>query len=190
MIEMEKPDQRAQPPAARPHRADAIPRLSDADVVWQAFENALACALLLLEEEEFLIIESQRHPHYVQFARAGDGRMRLEAVSNAFIADPAERLSEAQHARIAALGWDGPAENAPRAEAPPGFCVQGNFYINVAATVPTADVSALACATLRHGYGVTDPGELEYYAFHRSGDALLFPTLRLRRHVSAPRNTA
>jgi hypothetical protein len=169
-----------------PRLADAIPRQPDADTVWQTLEAALADALGLLEEDEFLIVGSKRRQHYVQFAGEGPHGMRVEAVSNAYICDPAEYLSDIQHEQIAALGWDGPAENAPRQYSPPGFSIQGNFYLDAAAPVPAAQVSALACATLRHVYDIPHPGELEYTAFHSAGDAIRFPSLRLRRRVPAP----
>jgi len=101
--------------------------------------------------------------------------MRVEAASNTFIDEPADRLSDAQHEEIAALGWDGPAETAPRPNAPPGVSVQGNFFVDAAAPVPAAVMAALASATLRHVYGVPHPGELEYVAFHGAGDVIRFP---------------
>ena len=133
--------------ATQPRLADAIPRQPDTIAVWQTFEASLANVLLLLEEDEYLIIGSKRHQHYVQFAGEGPHGMRAEAVSNAFIDNPADRLTDAQHEQIAAL----------------------------------------ACATLRHVYGVPRPGELEYTAFHGAGDDIRFPSLRLRRRVPPPR---
>ena len=183
---MKKRQETSQPTGVLPRLADAIPRQPDADTVWQAFEAALADVLLLLEEDEYLIIGSKRRQHYVQFAGEGVHGMRAEAVSNAYICDPAEYLSDVQHEQIAALGWDGPAENAPRQNPPPGFSVQGNFYLDAAAPVPAAQLSALACATLRHVYDIPHPGELEYTAFHGAGDDIRFPSLRQRRRVPAP----
>lgn len=173
-------------PGALPRLADAIPRQPDTDTAWRIFEAALSDALLLLEEDEFLILESKRHQHYVQFAGEGHHGMRVEAISNAFIENPDDRLTEAQHEQIAALGWDGPAENAPRPNAPPGFSVEGNFYLDAAAPVPTAQVSALACATLRHVYGVPHPGDLEYRAFRARGGEIRFPSLHLWRIAPLP----
>jgi hypothetical protein len=177
----------SQPTGALPRLADAITRQPDTDSAWRTFEAALADVLPLLEEDEYLIIESKRHQHYVQFAGEGVHGMRVEAASNAYICDPAEHLSDVQHEQIAALGWDGPAENVPPPNPPPGFSIQGNFYVDAASPVPTAQVAALACATLRQVYGVHHPGGLEYIAFHGAGDGIRFPSLQLRRRVSAPR---
>jgi len=76
--------------ATQPRLADAIPRQPDTDAVWQTFEASLANVLLLLEEDEYLIVSSKRHHHYVQFAGEGHHGMRIEAVSNGFIDDPAD----------------------------------------------------------------------------------------------------
>ena len=84
-----------------PRLADAIPRQPDTDVVWQAFEAAIADVLQALEEDEYLIIGSKHRQHYVQFAGEGVHGMRAEAVSNAYICDPAEYLSDVQHEQIA-----------------------------------------------------------------------------------------
>jgi len=183
---MKTQPKRVQPWAARPRFGDAIPRQPDTDRAWLSFEAGLDEALMTLEEDEYLIVSSKRHHHYVQFAGEGHHGMRIEAVSNAFIDEPGDRLSDAQHEEIAALGWDGPAENAPRPNAPPGSSVQGNFFVDAAAPVPTAVMAALACATLRHVYGVTHPGELEYSAFHGRGDGIRFPALRLQRRIPTP----
>ena len=159
----------------------AIPRQPDTHSAWRTFEAALAEALPLLEEDEYLTIGSKRRQYYVQFAGQGHHGMRVEAVSNAFIDEPVDRLSDVQHEHIAALGWDGPEETAPQPGAPAGAFVQGNFYLDMAAPVPAARVAELACATLRHVYGVPHPGCLEYRAFHRRGAEIRFPTLRLAR---------
>jgi hypothetical protein len=173
-------------PGARHRLADAIPRQPDTATAWRTFEAALADALGLLEEDEFLIVGAKRHQHYVQFAGQGPHGMWVEAVSNVFIDDPADRLSDAQHERIAALGWDGPRETAPRPQAPPGASVQGNFFLDVAAPAPAAQLARLACTTLHDVYGIPHPGEMEYTAFHARGQGIRFPTLRLHRRVCAP----
>jgi hypothetical protein len=178
--------EKARRPAARDSIAGAIPRQPDTRTAWRTFEDALAEALGALEEDEYLIIGAKRHQHYVQFAALGRHGMRVEAVSNAFIDDPADRLSDAQHEHLAALGWDGPAENAPRPNAPPGSPVQGNFFLDAAAPAPAGRVARLACTTLHDVYGVPHPGELEYTAFHRSGADVRFPTLRLQRRPAEP----
>jgi len=161
--------------------AARIPRQPDTQAAWLTFEAALADVLPLLDEDEYLIIGTKRRPYYVQFAGEGHHGMRVEAVSNAFIDEPADQLNDAQHERLGALGWDGPAEIVPRPDAPPGTSAQGNFFVDVAAPVPVAQVAELACATLRQVYGVAHPGELAYRAFHGRGDGIRFPTLHLLR---------
>ena len=183
---MKTQPQAAQPRATPSRLADAIPRQPDTDRAWLSFEAGLDEALMTLEEDEYLIVSSKRHHHYVQFAGEGHHGMRIEAVSNAFIDEPGDRLSDAQHEEIAALGWDGPAENAPRPNAPPGASVQGNFFVDAATPVPAAVLAALACATLRHVYGVPHPGDLEYRAFRARGGEIRFPSLHLWRIAPLP----
>lgn len=171
---MKAQDGTAQPPTARPHLADAIPRQPDTRTEWLTFEAALADALGLLEEDEFLIVGSKHHQHYVQFACHGHHGMWMEAVSNAYIAHPGERLSDAQNAHLAALGWDDPG-SADR-----------NWSRDVAAPAPLALVARLACITLFEVYEILHPGALEYTAFRSQGGSIRFPTLRLRRRDPAP----
>ena len=175
-------------PAPRPRLADSIPRQPDTREAWRTFEASLADALGLLEEDEYLVIGSKRRNHYVQFAAQGHHGMWIEAASNAFIDEPADRLSDVQHEHLAALGWDGPQEFAPGPQTLQVASTQGNFFVDAAAPVPVATVARLACTTLHDVYGIPHPGDLEYVAFHRRGDSIRFPTLRLQRRVRAPRS--
>lgn len=174
------------PPAPRPRLAGSIPRQPDTRDAWRTFESSLADALDLLEEDEYLVIASKRRNHYVQFAAQGHHGMWIEAASNAFIDDPADRLTDAQHQHLAALGWDGPQEFAPGPQTVQVGSTQGNFFLDAAAPVPLATVARLACTTLHDVFGIPHPGDLEYVAFHRRGDSIRFPTLRLQRRVCAP----
>jgi hypothetical protein len=170
-----KTQQETSPPTGAPPRlADAIPRQSDTQSAWFTFEAALADALGLLEEDEYLIVGSKHRHHYVQFACHGHHGMWMEAVSNAYIAHPDERLSDAQNGHLATLGWDDPG-SADR-----------NWSLDVAAPVPAALVARLACRTLYEVYDISHPGALEYTAFRSQGDSIRFPTLRLRRRDPAP----
>ena len=171
---MKAQDERTQLPATRPHFADAIPRQPDTRTEWLTFEAALADALGLLEEDEFLIVGSKHRQHYVQFACHGPHGMWMEAVSNAYIAHPDERLSDEQNANLVALGWDdlGSADR--------------NWSRDVAAPAPLALVARLACITLFEVYEIPHPGALEYTAFRSRGGSIRFPTLRLRRRDPAP----
>jgi len=171
---METQDGTAQPPTARPPLADAIPRQPDTRTEWRTFEAALTDALGLLEEDEFLIVGSKHRQHYVQFACHGHHGMWMEAVSNAYIAQPGERLSDVQNANLAVLGWDDPG-TADR-----------NWSRDVAAPAPLALVARLACITLFEVYEIPHPGALEYTAFRSQGGSIRFPTLRLQRRDPAP----
>ena len=158
----------------QPRLADAIPRQPDTRTEWLTFEAALADALGALEEDEFLIVGSKHRQHYVQFACHGHHGMWIEAVSNAYIARPDERLSDAQNAHLAALGWDDPG------------AADRNWSRDVAAPAPFALVARLACITLFEVYEIPHPGALEYTAFRSQGGSIRFPTLRLRRRDPAP----
>ena len=171
-----------QPTGGRLRLVAAYPRQPDTKAAWSSFEGGLAEALDLLEEDEYLVIASKRRNHYVQFACQGHHGMRIEAVSNAYITVPADRLTDAQHEHLAALGWDGPQEMAPGRQTAPGAGTQGNFFLDVAVPVQTGQVAELACATLRSAYNVRHPGELAYRAFRSTGRVeIRFPSLRLRR---------
>ena len=108
-----------------------------------ATRSRLADALGALEEDEFLIVGSKHHQHYVQFACHGHHGMWMEAVSNAYIAHPDERLSDAQNEHLATLGWDDPG-SADR-----------NWSLDVAAPVPAAPGprAALTAGRTDSGHG-------------------------------------
>ena len=130
---MKTQQETSQPTGAQPRLADEIPRQPDTQSAWFTFEAALADAVGLLEEDEYLIVGSKHHHHYVQFACHRHDGMWMEAVSNAYIAHPDERLSDVQNERLAALGWDDPGS------------ANRNWSLDVAAPVPAAPVARLAC---------------------------------------------
>src|SRR5262245_35583802 len=100
-------DNRGAPPAADRERR----RRSKA---WPRFVTALAAALSVFEEHQYLILERQDRPWYVQFAAQGNYGLRTELVSNAYLG-PDDQLPDSAVSTAMALGWrqpsDGPGES-------------------------------------------------------------------------------
>lgn len=154
-----------------------IARQPDARAAWLAFERALADALADLGEDEYLVIDTKQHHYFVQFAGEGAFGMRAEAVSNAYL-DGDRELAPGDCAALVGLGWH-PPTHAPGDDAPATGST--NFYVDAAAPVPYATLAALAVTTLRHVFRVSHPGHFQYRAFTRTGAAIRFPALRLKR---------
>lgn len=152
-----------------------------ADEAWRDLEAALAASLARFLEDEYLIIRVRGRNHYVQFVACGADGMRVEAVSNAYICVPSHRLGDVEHARLAALGWEGPEEVAPSRVPNLGGTTQRNFYLDLAAPVDFAAVARQACRTLKEVYRAPHPSELRYEAFHRGTGRILFPALGVPR---------
>jgi hypothetical protein len=154
---------------------------------WGPFEAALARALAVLEDEQYLVLSVKHTGYFVQFAAEGAAGLRAEAVANAFLS-PGARLDEARLARLAELGWRPPTHTLAQigtAEADPDGSV--NHYRDWAAPVPVAEAAALAVRTLREVYGVDHPRRLEYRAFDADGEHILIPTLAINRAHDEPR---
>lgn len=141
---------------------------------WGAFEDRLARSLAQMPDASYLVVEErsmdgQENSWFVQFARVPDGFL-AEAVSNLYL-NRWPRLSPAQEAAMASLGWEAPRPRSKhhrnyqrRFEASDGF---------------TASVAALAVRTLREVQGVASPDDLAYHRFLRNGGDLPDPGLGL-----------
>ncbi len=148
---------------------------------WSEFTDHLAEALACLEEDEYLIISTISGSYYVQFAVYENSALRVEAVSNGYLAGE-NRLSLLACAKLLGLGWNGPSY-LPAAADGPAKDPHGspNYFLDFEAPVPYGSVAALASDTLRHVSGAPDPGTLEYEAFASDGTSIRFPHLRLAR---------
>jgi hypothetical protein len=83
----------------------------DVETAWTGFRQRLADRLAELPEDEFVLVELTGEPGdgarpYCQML-AGDGSLRLEAVSNAYLATE-HRLDAAQEQALVDLGFDRP----------------------------------------------------------------------------------
>lgn len=153
-----------------------------ADEAWSALASSLADCLAVMDEDEFLVLSYKRATYYVQFAALGSYGMRMEASSNSFI-EPQASLIDDQYRAMTALGWQR-ATTLPTDPDDPDRSESGdgspNFFIDVGAPVNAIVLGQLAVTTLRHVYGITHPGMLQYVAFDSGGTSIRFPTLRLK----------
>jgi hypothetical protein len=143
---------------------------------WPRFATALAAALAALEENQFLILERQDRPWYVQFAAQGNYGIRTELVSNAYLA-PQDQLSETAVRTAVSLGWQAPSgsptESTP-AKDPDG---SPNFFRDWEQPVSFDTVAQLVVDTMVEVLEVHHPGQLHYKAFARGGARILLPEL-------------
>jgi len=154
---------------------------------WAPLETALARALAVLEDEQYLVLGAKHTGYFVQFSAQGALGLRAEAVANAFL-EPAARLDEHRVAHLAELGWRPPthtlAEVGTDAADPDGSV---NHYRDWEVPVPVGEVAEVAVRTLREVYGVEHPRQLEYRAFDAEGEHILLPTLGINRAHDEPR---
>lgn len=133
--------------APEPARAPVLP--GD----WPGFVAELSRTLTGLAPGESLLLEVVPDgsvgpsSYYVQFALRPAG-LRAEAVSNAFLPEPAQ-LQDTEIERLEKLGWRPPD--------PPAL---PNFSRDWSAPVPHEDVADLVVATLRHVHGAATPADV------------------------------
>lgn len=163
---------------------DAPPRLS---VAWAPFGEKLAATLAVLEDDQFLIISVKRSNRYVQFAAQGAYGMRAETTCNSYLAK-SERLDARQIADLISAGWHmptgSPDESIPESD-PDG---SPNFFREFAAPVSFPAVADLTIRTFANILRVPHPGFLEYESFDSEGQAILLPSLGLKRAVRSPQS--
>ena len=74
---------------------------------WASFSDRLIGALQSLEAGQWLIIQKQGTPDWVQFAAEGNGKYRAEAKSN-FYRELDQELSLEQQVSLSRIGWKQP----------------------------------------------------------------------------------
>lgn len=137
--------------ATQPARVPTPPGARPGD--WPGFVADLATTLVGLGPGESLVLEIVPEggvapsSYYVQFSTRSEG-LRAEAVSNAFLPEPAQ-LRDADTERLEKLGWSAPDGD-----------VSPNFSKEWPAPVPYDEVADLAVAALRHIYGASTPGDV------------------------------
>lgn len=146
--------------------------------VWTDFGWRLMRVLRALEEDEYLIIGLKGSNRFVQFARQGARGMRVETISNFYLPEN-ERLGVVQHDLLLKLGWNVPC-NLPDefGHEPVG---SPNYFLDLPQPVDFQHVASLAVSTLLGPLDADHPLDLEYRSFAESGEAIRWPTLKLRR---------
>ena len=148
---------------------------------WVQLEGELTRSIADLNENEFLIITTKKKLYFVQFAAQGGFGMRVEAVSNAYLADGRE-LSEDACTNLLTLGWNSPTyipeELGEEDRRPDG---SPNCFLDIDSPVPYNLVASLAVRTLREIFGAIHPGGLQYKALGKGDCSIRFPNLRIAR---------
>lgn len=158
-------------------------------VAWPHFVKEFTAVLGALDEDQFLVVAVKRTNRFVQFAAQGAFGMRAETTSNAYLAE-SERLSVQDIAALGAAGWLSPTGNHDESTPEKDPDGSPNFFVEFDTPVPFAAVAELAVRTLADILGVPHPGFLEYDAYDAEGNAIVFPSLGLRRTGPKPRVAA
>ena len=154
-------------------------------VAWRPFEKQLATVLAVLEEDQFLVVSHKHTKRFVQFAAQGAFGMRAETVSNAYL-EGRSRLGKRQLAGLVKAGWLAPT-GTPEGSIPE-LDPDGspNFFMDLPAPVPFERLAGIAVRTLSEVLRVPYPGMLQYEAFDIDGNAILLPSLGLKRVAPRP----
>ncbi|WP_148571984.1 T3SS (YopN, CesT) and YbjN peptide-binding chaperone 1 [Nocardioides caldifontis] len=129
---------------------------------WRQFRARLADHVAAMDDDDLLLIEVEWQDDqedgaapYVQLCGWGDDQVRLEAVSNHYLA-PAVRLDDEGEATLLALGYEAPSHGPE--DGPDGG--SANFYVDL--DRGCADRAAeMAVRALRDVYGVVHPAFLD-----------------------------
>ena len=145
---------------------------------WTDFGGRLMQVLGALQEDEYLIISRKGSNRFVQFAGQGAHGMRVETVSNYYLPEN-EQLGEVQHDLLLKLGWNAPC-NLPDefGHEPVG---SPNYFLDLPPPLNLERIASLAVSTLLGPLDADHPLDLEYLSFAESGEAIRWPTLKLRR---------
>ena len=127
---------------------------------WAAFRRRLADHLSAMTDDDILVVETERGvagpgsadlggaEPYVQFLGYGDGWVRAEVSSNAWLR-PGRLLDDASVAVLLALGWTAPGDED-----------DDNFSVD-ASTGDADRLAVMAVAALRDVFGVPHPAFLQ-----------------------------
>ena len=165
-----------------------------ADESWREVTTALARALAILRDDDYLIVEC-RHGGYVQ-AAGGAAVLHAEAMSLGFVLADAtlrhdRRLVAALTSEMGELGWAlpecGPHDCRPAREtrdgkAPVVYDAVPNLLLAWSQPADCDEAARCLVATLRRVYGAALPEDLTYFAFtDAKGRGLVLPELGIRR---------
>jgi hypothetical protein len=156
---------------------------------WPRFATALAAALSAFEEHQYLILERQDRPWYVQFAAQGNYGLRTELVSNAYLG-PEDQLPDAAVSTAASLGWQPPSDGPRESSATQDPDGSPNFFRDWERPVPFDEVAQFVVNTLIEVLDAYHPGQLHYKAFARDGTRILLPELGPSVQPETPKQPA
>ena len=151
---------------------------------WGGFAQKLAAVLAGLVEDQYLVISKKDSNLFVQFLSQGEWGMRVETTSNSY-RDKKHQLTEAQMARLAAMGWTLPTGNSK--ESTPEADPDGspNIYIDIPQPVDFDHIARLAIDTFVQIVEASHPAMCEYEAFDGQGNSVPFPMLPLKRRINS-----
>jgi hypothetical protein len=149
---------------------------------WEAFEEALASALSVLDDE-YLVVSAGTGNRFVQFHVDRVVGILAETASNAYLG-PDHQLDEGQLAALLSLEWAAPT-HAPDAPAP---VLKGspNHFRKFPSPYSCAEVARFAVATLTGPLHVERPAELGYKAFDEDGNKVTLPVLPIEPVPDSP----
>lgn len=155
---------------------------------WVSFSECLIGALQSLEAGQWLIIQKQGIPDWVQFAAEGNGKYRAETKSNWF-RELDQELTLEQQELLSRIGWRTPtgtgSESTPASD-PLG---SPNYFLDLSLPRHGSKLVNVTVATFTDVLGVAEPDGLVYEAFYASGDSLSLPQLGLKPLISEHDNS-
>jgi hypothetical protein len=160
--------------AAKP-KPKAKPSVSAKPITpaWALVEPLIIAALQQMKRDQFLVLACTDANRFVQFAVHGPGKIRGEVVSDHFLEDD-ERLSKAERAGIAALGWKAPthADDAPASQVVRGG--SPNWFADFSGPAAARLAARAAVHTLAGAFKHA-PTQVRYHAFAKDGEELTLP---------------
>jgi len=155
---------------------------------WSAFSDRLVSALQSLESGQWLIIQKQGTPDWVQFVAEGNGKYRAETKSN-FYRELDQELTLEQQECLSRIGWKQPtgtgSESTPEGD-PHG---SPNYFLDLSLPRHANKLVNVTVATFVDVLGVVEPDGLVYEAFYPNGDSLSLPQLGLKPLINEQDNS-
>ncbi len=140
------------------------PAAEVASAAWTDLEGRVTTALERLRKDQYLVLDWPGRHRFVQFGADGEGALRAEAVSDAYLlAD--EKFDSDQQLALPAAGWHAPTHDP---DAPASDVVAGgspNFFVDFESRANFLGAARLAVHTLRDIFRVPSPRDLEFHAF-------------------------
>ena len=160
----------------------------EASTEWTSFSERLVTALQSLEAGQWLIIQKQGVPDWVQYAAEGQGKFRVETKSN-WYRELDEELSLEQQECLSRIGWRQPTGTG--AESTPDCDPHGspNYWLDLTLPRNAKKLIDVTVKTLIDVFCVVVPDGLEYEGYYASGDSLSIPQLGLQPLITTRENS-